>query len=92
MACQAWSSLSPVVPSSSREVAAEVPKQSDAVYIVRIWYESDGVRRIWRASVTDAYRNERRFFTTLETLRAYFGEGSGPALPSDSVGPGADPG
>ena len=65
--------------------------QSDAVYIVRIWYETDGTRRIWRASVTDAHRNERWFFTTLQTLRTFFGEGEDDTTsPPNEVGPDAD--
>ena len=49
-----------------------MPGRSDAVYVVRIWYEADGTRRIWRASVTDAYRNEREFFSTLQALCTFF--------------------
>ncbi len=40
-------------------------------FIVRIWFESTASAPTWRASVTEANTQERRFFSSLERLTAF---------------------
>lgn len=40
-------------------------------FIVRIWFEFTASAPTWRASVTDANTQERRFFSSSERLTAF---------------------
>jgi hypothetical protein len=40
-------------------------------FIVRIWFESTAQSLVWRATVTNANTQERRFFSSSEGLTAF---------------------
>ena len=41
------------------------------IYLLRIWYEIDGNRAVWRASVRQPYDEQRRHFASPDRLLAY---------------------
>ena len=41
------------------------------IFVVRIWFESAPSTPTWRASVTNANTQERRFFSSAERLTAF---------------------
>ncbi|MFC3831636.1 MULTISPECIES: hypothetical protein [Deinococcus] len=55
------------------------------LYLLRVWYELDGDRPVWRASVRQPYLDARRHFTTPEGLLAFLAEHLGAG--TDGAGP-----
>ncbi|ULH17569.1 hypothetical protein MF271_21195 (plasmid) [Deinococcus sp. KNUC1210] len=43
------------------------------VYLLRVWYESDGARPVWRASVLLPNDSQRRYFAVPATLLEFLG-------------------
>lgn len=39
-----------------------------ALYLLRVWYEYDGDRPVWRASLKPLHEEQRRFLSSLATL------------------------
>lgn len=54
--------------------AAPLLQGEHALYLVRVWHEYDGERRVWRASVKPPREEQRRFFSTPDALLRYLGE------------------
>ncbi|GGR06493.1 hypothetical protein [Deinococcus ruber] len=44
------------------------------VYLVRVWYEFDGARPVWRASVLLPNDSQRRYFAAPATLLHFLGD------------------
>ncbi|SMB97552.1 hypothetical protein [Deinococcus hopiensis] len=55
------------------------------VYLLRVWYEFDGPRPVWRASVLLPHDDRRRYFATPEVLLHFLGKHVLTQRPVDSA-------
>ncbi|WP_045234993.1 hypothetical protein [Deinococcus pimensis] len=59
---------------TSQEHIGPVGQGEHVLYLLRVWYEYDGDRPVWRASLKGPHDERRRFFTSRDALLRYLGE------------------